>query len=236
MLSFLPRTHNTRRGSARVVFVVILFCCAAAIVIWQLSSGDDGGGAFVKSDYERQVGREIAKVAMAFAKPEQKLNVGVLRLFHQSKGPYVDGLEELTETLTDAEHRVKVYDSKSAKIGRDDDYTAGIGVIADDHRADVIVVLVHGGFESAKVTITMQDFLDEGGRLILVGRIYRPASPILDLVRAGKVVAIVRNSGPLAKLSPESRKLTAASAEDYFRKYYTVLTSENIAELLPPKN
>ena len=236
MLSALPRKRNARRGSARVVFVVILFCCATAIAVWHLSSDDEGGGAFVKSDYERHVGGEIAKVVTAFAKPEQKLNVGVLRLFRQSEGPYVDGLEELTETLADADRRVKVYDVKSARIGPDDDYTAGVGFIARDHRADVIVVLVHGGFESAKVTPEMHDFFDDGGRLILVGRIYRPASPILDLVSKGKVIAIVRNSGPLAKLSPQDRTLSATSPEDYFQKYYTVLTSENIAELLPPKD
>ena len=225
------------RGRAKVVFLGVLVVIAGALAARQLTGADDAG-SFVCGNFEQQVGAEVARAVRKIAGDSHNGRVGVLLLSPHDGGPYAERLAALTGELQHPGRSVGKYDALTGatrlygKRDYEDDYSPSIDAALDDLEPDVLIVLTAGGFTHARVSSAMEEFVRNDGRFVFVGQVFRTDSPVLDLIRKGAAIAVVRNTGPLAARSPRTRILEASSPEEYVRNYYSTLTADNIAKLL----
>ena len=228
---------SCRRGSAKVVLLVILVVIAGALAIRQLTR-EAAPGSFVRESFEERVGSEIARTAREIAGDSSSGRIGVLLLSPHDQGPYAKRLATLTGELQKAGRSLGKYDALTGATklygerDYEEDYSPSIDAALKDLEPDVLIVLTGGGFTHARVSSAMEDFVDGGGKFVFVGHLYQTGSPVLELIRNGTAVAVVRNTGPLAARAPQTRKLEASSPEEYVRNYYTTLTADNVVTLL----
>jgi len=218
--------------------LAILALAGAALAVWRLA-GETGTGSFVREDFERQVGAEVARAVQQIA-PDSDSRVAVLVLSPHDRGPYAERLAALTGGLEKRGYSVGEYDALSGATrlygDRDyeEDYSPSIDAALDKFSPAVLVVLTGGGFTHTRISPAMENFVRDDGRFVFVGQVFRTDSPVLSLIRDGVAVAVARNTGPLAARSPQTRTLDASSPDEYVRDYYTVLRSGNAAALAKP--
>ena len=228
---------SSRRGSAKVVFLIVLVVIAGILAVRQFTR-EPTSGSFVSEDFERRVGAEIALTVREIASSSRGSRVGVLLLSPHDHGPYATRLAALTSELQEAGRSVDKYDALTGatklygKRDYEEDYSPSIDAALDDLKPDVLIVLTAGGFTHTRVSSAMEDFVGNDCRIVFVGHIFQTDSPMLDLIRKGTAIAVVRNTGPLAARAPQTRTLEASSPEEYVRNYYTILTADNVAKLL----
>ncbi len=229
---------SRRRAHAKMVLLIVLVVIAGALAVRQFTREDASGGSFVREDFERRVGAEIARTVREIASSSRSGRVGVLLLSPHDSGPYATRLEALTSELQEAGRSVGKYDALTGATklygerDYEEDYSPSIDAALDDLEPDVLVVLTAGGFTHTRVSSAMEDFVGDDGRIVFVGHIFQTDSPMLELIRKGTAIAVVRNTGPLAAQAPQTRTLQANSPEEYVRNYYTILTADNVAKLL----
>jgi hypothetical protein len=235
-LDCIGHTSKRKRGFTLAwLFAALLICGAVGVLIWRLSPDEKQSGAFVREDFEQQLGIEVARVVEQIAEPGSDLIVGVLRFSSRETGPYAEGDRALIDALYEQGHTLKTYDPGALQLGEDQPYTACLGRLIADCNPDIVVVLARGQIDKAPVTAEMERFVARGGRLAFLGELFEIDSPILTLIRRGAAVAVAHHAGILRHRAPEQRTLAARNADEYFRQYYTVLTAENLSQALPKK-
>lgn len=234
---FQTLAASRTRGRAKVVFLGVLVVIAGALAARQLT-GEAAPGSFVRENFERRVGAEVARAVGEIASGSRDGRVGVLLLSPHDHGPYAGRLAELTGKLQEADRSVDKYDALSGATklygerDYEEDYSPSIDEAIEDLEPDVLIVLTAGGFTHARVSSAMEDFIRNDGRFVFVGQVLQTDSAMLGLIRKGVAVAVVRNTGPLAARSPRTRTLKASSPDEYIKNYYTILTADNVAKLL----
>jgi hypothetical protein len=206
---------NAKRLLLAGVFVVL----GVGLLVAQLLSGSDDG-AFVRADFERHVGREVAG-AVNDVSPSPDSRVGVLVLYRDAEGPYRQRLEALKGELEDQDRFAGIYNARSVGTYDDDDYSASVDAALRKLSPDVLVVLSAGGFTHTSVSRRMHRFVERGGRFVFAGHVLRWDSPVVRLIHHGKAVAVAKHAAALGRLAPGSRRLAANEPEAYFEQYYS---------------
>ncbi|MFO7900817.1 MAG: hypothetical protein R6V58_17370, partial [Planctomycetota bacterium] len=207
---------------------------AAAVAVWRMSSKEPAVARHDRADLQREVGAEVARVT-ADLLASNPGPVAVLTMIPQRSGAYAEQLEAFKGVLAEEGVEAQVYDPRSVHLRGDDPYIDGFEPILEESGPAVLVGLVHGGLDVRQVGPALRKFIDTGGRLVLLGDIYKAEGTVQDWIRGGKAVVVARHAGALGHLAPRARTLDPGTTpQEYVDKYYTVLTSENIARHLRP--
>ena len=216
---------NTKRLLLAGAFVVL----GVGLIVAQLLSGSDDG-AFVRGDFERHVGLEVAG-AVNDVSASLDSRVGVLVLYRDTEGPYRQRLEALKSELEDRNRFAGIYNARSAGTYDDDDYSSSVDAALRELTPDVLVVLSAGGFTHTSVSRSMHRFVERGGRFVFAGHVLRWDSPVVRLIHRGKAVAVAKHAAALGRLAPESRRLAATEPGAYFEEYYSRIDPAFLREL-----
>jgi len=217
-------------NAKKLVAAVVLLGAGIGGILWFAAGGSESG-RFVKADFERQVAVETARVVGDLTSGASR-RVGILAFVSQKAGPYVERLETLTDALEEAGHTVVVWNPIKAGIKMEDHYTPAVEDGLPRLEPDILVVLTTGSYTRLNPHPDIDAFVRRGGRFVFVGGAEDADSPVFDLIRAGSAVAVTKNMGLLAKHAPKSRTLAASDPEDFFNRYYTVLTQDNLGEFI----
>jgi hypothetical protein len=222
-----------RGGTLATVLVVVLFVIAAGVILWALRSGDGPAVAqHTRADLQARIGVEVARVVRDVAATTQG-PVVVFILTGRKSGPYANQLAALQAALAWDGIEIEVYDPRSSGLRNDAPYTHGYELILERTRPGVLVALIHGGIDIGPIPSALRAFVDEGGRLVLLGGLSKAEGPFVDWIRQGEAFLVARRTGVLQHLAPDARLLNPATTpQEYFEQYYTVLTAENIDEKL----
>lgn len=225
-----------RRGGRAlgIALVVILFAGAAAVAIWRTRSKEPPTAQHDRADLQREVGAEVARVTVDLL-ASNRGPVAALTMIPQKSGPYAEQLEAFKDVLAEGGVKARVYDPRSVHLRGDDPYIDGFEPILKESSPAVLVGLVHGGLDVRSAPPEVKRFLDQGGRCVLLGDVYRTDALLAEWIREGGAVVVARHAGALGHLAPEARTVDpSVSPQEYVERYYTVLTAANVAEHLKP--
>ncbi len=225
------RTFRQRGGVKAAIFVVILLAIAVASIIWGTRRTGPSVGEHLRADFQKYVGLQLAEATLRLLGTNSG-HVVVLSAA-DPRGPYAALLTALTRKLKEQKVEADVFTPQTLGLGDDDPYADGYERILRQHKPAAIVAVALGLMDTS-IPADLQSFMDGAGRLVLLGEMARPESPLTDWIRQGKATAIVRHAGPLRHLAPATQAPgTRTTAEQYFEQHHTILTAENIERVIP---
>lgn len=216
-----------KRLAAVAVSIALIATVTALLIRWRNRNRPKAG--YVKTSYERELGERTGLLTRRMLPPAGR--VGVLTLFPVRPGPYAERVEALRAALDKEFQFVGVLDAQTSGHYSDDDYALSIdAALRDFSPLDALVILSAGSFTHARVSSALYEFLKAGGKLVMVGQIGDPGSPLVALVPRGKAAIIARHAGPLASLRRSSETESAPNAAEFFRRHYSVIEASNWAD------
>lgn len=235
LLNPMSRVRRLRQhgGVKAMVFVITLLIAAVASIIWGHCRPGPPVGQHLQSDFQRYLGAKLAEATLRALGTDG----GPVVIFSAAdpRGPYAAILTALTRKLKEQEVEAEVLTPRDLGLGDDDPYADGYERILRQYKPAALVAVVLGLMDT-RIPSDLESFMDGAGRLVLLGEITRPESPLTDWIRQGKAMAIVRHTGPLQHMAPAEQTPAADTApEQYFDQHYTLLTADNIDRLIPRK-